>query len=140
MEAVLLGLGYFALAWASVQLTPYAGGVAYVWPAGGVALATLLLAPRRHWPYILFAVFAANALNALAGGHSLEVAALFAVPNVLMAGGSAWLLLRLSGRPATLASVRGVLVFTLVAAVGDERGRRSAWALPFPTSSTAGIS
>ena len=78
----------------------------------------MLLAPRRHWPYILLAVFAANAINALADGHSLEVAALFAVPNVLVAGGSAWLLLRLSGRPATLASVRGVLVFTLVAAVG----------------------
>ncbi len=118
LEALLLGLGYFALAWVSVQLTPYAGGVAYVWPAGGVALAVLLLAPRRHWPYILSAVFAANAINALAGGHSLEVAGLFAVPNVLVAGGSAWLLLRLSGRPATLANVRGVLVFTLVAAVG----------------------
>lgn len=114
----MLGLGYFALAWVSVQLTPYAGGVAYVWPAGGVALAILLLAPRRHWLYILSAVFAANALNALAGGHTLEVAVLFAVPNVLVAGGSAWLLLRLSGRPATLANVRGVLVFTLVAAVG----------------------
>ncbi len=118
LEALLLGLGYFALAWVSVQVTPYAGGVAYVWPAGGVALATLLLAPRWHWPYILLAVFAANAINALADGHSLEVAVLFAVPNVLCAGGSAWLLLRLSGRPATLASVRGVLVFTLVAAVG----------------------
>jgi signal transduction histidine kinase/CheY-like chemotaxis protein len=118
LEALLLGLSYFALAWASVQLTPYAGGVAYVWPAGGVALATLLLAPRRHWPYILFAVFAANVLNALAAGHSLVVAGLFAVPNVLVAWGSAWLLLRLSGRPPTLANVRGVLVFTLVAAVG----------------------
>jgi signal transduction histidine kinase/CheY-like chemotaxis protein len=118
LQALLLGLGYFALAWVSVQVTPYAGGVAYVWPAGGVALATLLLAPRWHWPYILLAVFAANAINALADGHSLEVAVLFAVPNVLCAGGSAWLLLRLSGRPATLASMRGVLVFTLVAAVG----------------------
>jgi signal transduction histidine kinase/CheY-like chemotaxis protein len=118
LEALLLGLSYFALAWVSVQLTPYAGGVAYVWPAGGVALATLLLAPRWHWSYILLAVFAANAINALADGHSLEVAVLFAVPNVLCAGGSAWLLLRLSGRLATLASVRGVLVFTLVAAVG----------------------
>ncbi len=117
-QAVLLGLSYFALAWLSVQLTPYAGGIAYVWPAGGVALATLLLAPRRHWPYILSAVFAANALNALAGGHNPQVAALFALPNVLLAGGSAWLLLRLSGRPPTLASVRGVLIFTMVSAVG----------------------
>jgi signal transduction histidine kinase/ActR/RegA family two-component response regulator len=117
-EALLLGLAYFALAWVSVQLTPYAGGVAYVWPAGGVALATLLLAPRRHWPYILCAVFAANALYALTDGHSLLVATLFAVPNVLMPGASAWLLLRLSVRPPTLASVRGVLVFTLVAPVG----------------------
>jgi signal transduction histidine kinase/CheY-like chemotaxis protein len=117
-EALLLGLAYFALAWVSVQLTPYAGGVAYVWPAGGVALATLLLAPRRHWPYILCAVFAANALYALTDGHGLLVAALFAVPNVLMPGGSAWLLLRLSGRPPTLANLRGVLVFTLVAPVG----------------------
>ena len=117
-EAVLLGVSYFALAWLSVQLTPYAGGIAYVWPAGGVALATLLLAPRRHWPYILSAVFAANALNALADGHSPQVAALFALPNVLLAGGSAWLLLRLSGRPPTLASVRGVLIFTMVSAVG----------------------
>ena len=118
LEAVLLGVGYFALAWVSVKLTPYAGGIAYVWPAGGVALATLLLAPRRHWPYILTAVFAANTLNAVAGGHGLLVAVLFAVPNVLVAGGSAWLLLRLSGRPPQLASVRGVLVFTLVAGVG----------------------
>jgi len=118
LEAALLGAGYFALAWVSVKLTPYAGGIAYVWPAGGVALATLLLAPRRHWPYILAAVFAANMLNAVAGGHSLLVAVLFAVPNVLVSGGSAWLLLRLSGRPPQLASVRGVLVFTLVAAVG----------------------
>jgi signal transduction histidine kinase/ActR/RegA family two-component response regulator len=118
LEAVLLGVGYFALAWVSVEITPYAGGIAYVWPAGGVALATLLLAPRRHWPHILAAVFAANTLNAVTGGHSLLVAVLFALPNVLVSGGSAWLLLRLSGRPPQLASVRGVLVFTLVAAVG----------------------
>jgi signal transduction histidine kinase/ActR/RegA family two-component response regulator len=118
LQAVLLGLGYFALAWVSVKLTPYAGGIAYVWPAGGVALAALLLAPRRHWPYILVAVFAANMLNALAGDHGPLVAALFALPNVLVAGGSAWLLLRLVGRPLQLANMRGVLIFTLVAAVG----------------------
>jgi hypothetical protein len=28
LEAALLGVGYFALAWVSVKLTPYAGGIA----------------------------------------------------------------------------------------------------------------
>jgi integral membrane sensor domain MASE1 len=88
LEAALLGVGYFVLAWVSVKLTPYAGGIVYVWPAGGVALATLLLAPRRHWLYILTAGFAGNTLNALAGDHSVLVAVLFAVPNVLVSGGS----------------------------------------------------
>jgi signal transduction histidine kinase/CheY-like chemotaxis protein len=118
VEALLLGFAYFALTWVSVQLTPYAGGVAYVWPAGGVALATLLLAPRRHWLHILCAVFAANTLYALSAGHGALVAALFAIPNVLLPGAAAWLLLRLSGRPPALASVRGVLVFMLVAPIG----------------------
>ena len=42
-----VGSVYFALAWLSTHLTPRAGDIAYLWPAGGFVLGLLLVAPKR---------------------------------------------------------------------------------------------
>jgi signal transduction histidine kinase len=107
--AVLLGL----------QLQVSRPSVAAFWPASGLALAALLLLPRRHWPGILGAAvvadLGANALlrPELAGiGPGLYVAGVGALESLI----GAWLVTRFAGNPVDFADVRRTLAFVVTVA------------------------
>ena len=112
-----LGAAYFVLAWISTKLVPHVSEIGYLWPAGGLATGALLVARTRRWPWLLTSVAVANTVNALATDHSLAVAIAYAVPNAVLPGLAAWLMLRLVKRPVRLSTMRTVLVFAGVAAL-----------------------
>ncbi|MGE5615775.1 MAG: MASE1 domain-containing protein, partial [Bacillota bacterium] len=58
--AILVGLGYWALARYSLSLPVKASGISYIWPADGLALGSLLCVRRRYWPLMLAGVFLGN--------------------------------------------------------------------------------
>jgi diguanylate cyclase (GGDEF)-like protein/PAS domain S-box-containing protein len=60
--ALLVGVGYWALASFSLALPVSSSGISYIWPADGLALGALLCARARRWPYYLAAVFLGNIL------------------------------------------------------------------------------
>jgi signal transduction histidine kinase len=82
--------------WLAVQLgllvVAQPEGVASIWPASGLALAVLLLSPKRQWSILLTIIFVTNALGNLMGGNSLPVSLGFALANALEALLAAWLL------------------------------------------------
>ena len=74
----IAGLALFALAyWLAVRfglwLEFQPQHIASIWPVSGLALAVLLLRPRREWPGLLGVVFVTNALGNWMGGHNLLV-------------------------------------------------------------------
>lgn len=79
----VLAAVYFGAAHLGLLLATVHGNVSPVWPAAGVALASLLLGGIRLWPGILIGAFAANAVTevpwpvaiGIAGGNTLEAVA-----------------------------------------------------------------
>ncbi|MBF0619407.1 MAG: PAS domain S-box protein [Candidatus Omnitrophica bacterium] len=88
-----------------------------VWPAGGVGLASLLLSPRRLWPAIILALFAAgNVANILE--HRLLINSLgFMTANVMESLGCAWLIIRLCGPVVRFDRVQEIWALLLAATV-----------------------
>ena len=80
-----------------------------VWPPSGVGLAALLLSPRRLWPLILLAVFAAgNAANLIEHRPLLNSLG-FMTANVIESLGCACLMTRLCGDSVRFDRVKAVL-------------------------------
>ena len=77
--AVLVGASYWMLARYSLALPVKSSGISYIWPADGVALASLLLARPRAWPIYLCAIFAGNFL---ASSKPVELNILYSLFNV----------------------------------------------------------
>src|SRR4051794_27993412 len=73
LACVTVGVAYFALAWLSTHLTPRAGDIAYIWPAGGFVLALLLVAPRRLWLAFALSALLGNMVHAQIVSHSLSL-------------------------------------------------------------------
>ncbi|HTS52825.1 MAG TPA: MASE1 domain-containing protein, partial [Burkholderiales bacterium] len=115
---VLIGAVYFALAWLSTRLTPRAGDIAYLWPAGGFALGVLLVAPNRLWLPFLGATFLADVLHAetitSALHKSVGYAALYFACLLL----ASLTLRRWVGAPLRLDNIRKVMLFVLIAPFG----------------------
>jgi integral membrane sensor domain MASE1 len=97
----------FRLAFLAQQVTT-------VWAPTGISLAALLLGGLRFWPAIWAGAFIANA------GTDAPVwtAAIVATGNTLEAVAATWALRRLRDFDVRLQSVRGVLAFLFIAAVG----------------------
>ena len=74
-----VGVAYYLLARYSLSLPVTASGISYIWPADGLALATLLLAPPRFWPAYLAAIFLGNFASS---NKPLGTAALYSLFNV----------------------------------------------------------
>ncbi len=134
--ALLLALVYLAGVIA-VLFRPEGSDVATWWPSAGVAVALLMLSPRRSWPWLCAGIAAASSLAGLTGGREVEIAALFAVCSTLEALVVAALLVPADGTGFLLDSpaaffrlargcVAGALVFGIgVGLVGGALGREA---------------
>ncbi|QOV91953.1 MASE1 domain-containing protein [Humisphaera borealis] len=115
-------LGLFFLAYVSaagftklVAIVPGTG--ISIWPASGLYIATLILAPRRTWPWwISAAVLAETAGNLLWFHNTVAVATLFCLGNALEAITGAALMRRFSKGPPRLETLREVLTLVALAA------------------------
>jgi diguanylate cyclase (GGDEF)-like protein/PAS domain S-box-containing protein len=91
---LIAGLVYFVVAYASIQLTRNSEGIATVWPASGVFLASLIQG-RRYWLSIGLAVAIAGVLSNLVTGTSLPNAVVFTAANLVEGFLVAWLFSRI---------------------------------------------
>src|SRR4051812_6183047 len=107
---IAFALIYFGLAAYAAVLPIHARIPLFIWPAHGVALGVLLVAPMRRWPVYLTLVVAATIAAGLTAGESVGAIARTALlgaaePLVVAAG-----LIRLSGR-IQIDTVRGLASF-----------------------------
>lgn len=88
-----------------------------IWPASGLFMAVLILAPGYSWPWWVLAGLLAELLgNAFWFGNPLPVAVLINIGNALEAMVGAWLVKRACGRSVRLETVREVLALTVLGA------------------------
>ena len=92
------GLIFFAfIYWLAVRsgllLVAKPEGIASIWPASGLALAALLIRPKREWRKLLAVIFVVNTLGNWGGGNSLPVSLGFALANILEPFLAAWVLI-----------------------------------------------
>jgi PAS domain S-box-containing protein len=111
LAIIILAAAYVAGAGMGFLLAPAHQVVSSAWPPAGIALAALVLFGTRLWPGVALGAFVANSLSGLEPG----VAAIIAAGNTAEAVAAAWLLGRLSFRPA-LERLRDVFSLMAVAA------------------------
>ena len=107
------GAVYYVLAAYAAGLPLQSGGPLFIWPAHGLALGTLLVAPARRWPVYLAIVLAVSVVVGLqigfAGSAVLGFAAInLAHPLVIAAG-----LTRLAGPKVEIGTLRGLASFLI---------------------------
>jgi PAS domain S-box-containing protein len=92
LDLVLLACAYWLVTRLGLMVVAQPEGIASIWPASGLALAVLLLNPKRRWSILLTVIFITNALGNLSAGNPLLVSLGFALANSLEALLAAWLL------------------------------------------------
>ena len=117
VELAVVAFAYWATVRLGLLLVARPEGIASVWPASGLALAVLLLRPKRQWAKLLAVIFVTNAAGNLHGGNSLPVSLGYALANTLEAGLGAWVLTALCKSKITFERTREVLALLVVAAV-----------------------
>ena len=114
LGAVLVAIGYWALARYSLGLPVRLSGISYIWPADGLALGTLLVVRRRFWPLYLAAVFVGNFV---ASNKAYDLALLYSAFNVSEPLLVAAMVTRFQGARPRIDSVRDSarLIFLILA-------------------------
>lgn len=110
-QITIVALSYFLVARIGLRLDAVGGFATLVWPASGIALASLLLGGFRLWPAVAIGAFAVN----YATGAPLVAALGIAFGNTAEALIGAYLLTRIGFRN-TLDRVRDVLAMIVLAA------------------------
>lgn len=88
-----------------------------IWPAGGLFIATLVVASRYSWPWWVLAGCLAELFSNFFWFHSpLPAAFLIYIGNALEAAVGAWLVNRTCRRPVRLETLQEVLAFVVLAA------------------------
>lgn len=133
IAAALAGV-YVLGVWA-VWFTPQSGSVAFWWPAAGVSVLLIAMAPRAWWPMLAVGIAATSIAANLTGGRTLVLSSAFGVANAAEAVTAGLLLKGASGRLIHLidlkdflrlvrAALAGATVFALLAssaiAITDE--------------------
>ena len=110
-------LAHLALCRLGDLLTVAGSQYATFWPASGLAVAALLLAPSRRWGWILAAVAASGTVSSATGGRPVWLSIPFTAGDLVEAWLAAWLLRRALGaeRP-DLGRVRQVMALVLLGA------------------------
>ena len=117
LRAVLFGTAYFVCAEVSRYLSVQRMTYVSFWLPSGLYLATLLLNPRRDWPWLILAALPANLAFDLIHGTRLAVILCFYVANTTQAVVGASLVKHfIAERPAlgTLKEFIGLLGFAAV--------------------------
>jgi len=104
----LLAAAYWLMVRAGLLLVAQPEGVASIWPVSGLALAVLLLNPKRRWSALLAVIFVTNAAGNLSGGNSLPVSLGFALVNTLEPLLAAWVLIYFCGATITFGRAREI--------------------------------
>jgi PAS domain S-box-containing protein len=92
-------------------------GIAVLWPASGVYLGVMLIAPRHLWPSLACAAGAGSLAAYLHGGSSFEVSVAFAVPSSAEGLLAAVLVERIAGGRFALESRRDLVALVVGGAV-----------------------
>lgn len=117
--ALAIGLAaVYLLGTGAVWFTPADGSVAYWWPAAGVSVALVALAPRAWWPAMAAGVAIVSTLANLSGGRTWEVAAAFGVANAVEAAVAGLMLKDERGRLIQLDDMRHFVRLVLAAVAG----------------------
>src|ERR1700743_2303504 len=88
-----------------------------IWPASGLFIATLALAPRHSWPWWILGGFLAGMSGNVLWFHSPPpAAALMYAGNALEAATGAWLVNWTCGRPVRLGTLQQVLALVVLGA------------------------
>jgi diguanylate cyclase (GGDEF)-like protein/PAS domain S-box-containing protein len=114
---VLLGLVYFVASAVMIRSTRFGGGVACLWIANGVLLASLITTPRRQWRDRILACVLANTIASGLFGLGWALAVPISLVSVGEAVLAAWLLDRWGARHDALDSLDRLFVFVLAAGV-----------------------
>ncbi|MGH3362276.1 MAG: MASE1 domain-containing protein, partial [Nocardioides sp.] len=81
LAALAALVGIYAAGTQSVLFAPEGGTVASWWPAAGIAVALIALAPRPWWPLLALGIVIASGAANVTGGRPLDVAAMFGLSN-----------------------------------------------------------
>jgi PAS domain S-box-containing protein len=92
-------------------------GIAVVWPASGVYLGVMLVAPRRAWSALACAAAVGSVAAYLHGGSSLQVSVAFAVPSSAEGLLGALLVERIARKRFALSGLRDLLALVVGGAV-----------------------
>ena len=109
-NVALLAVGYWVAVRVGLFLVVQPEGVASIWPASGVALAALLLNPRRRWPVLLAVIFLVNAGGNWSGGNPLSASLGFALANTLEPLFAGWVLTHFCGERITFRRIKEMVV------------------------------
>ncbi|WP_051259036.1 sensor domain-containing diguanylate cyclase [Chitinibacter tainanensis] len=104
-----LMLGYFLLAYLSIQLFRHGTSIAVIWFANGWAIISLADLPYRNWPRMLAAILISLLAANLASGDQLATAIQYVPGNLAEILLGAWLVRRQRLRTGFYYSVTGVL-------------------------------
>jgi integral membrane sensor domain MASE1 len=116
-KALLLAVAYLACAEIGDLLSIQSAFPTF-WPAAGLFFAVLLIADRKDWPALVAAVVVANVASDLMLGRDLLMALGFSAANTLEIIVGATLVGKLIGDRPKLDSLRQVVIFALVGAIG----------------------
>jgi PAS domain S-box-containing protein len=116
VPAAAFAILYFLTATLTDRLIGDAG-IAVLWPASGVYLGVMLLAPHRMWPMLACAAGAGSLAAYLYGGSSFEVSLAFAVPSSAEGLLGALLVERIARKRFKLGGMRDLFALVLGGAV-----------------------
>ena len=111
LQIVIVAIAYVIAARIGLSLDAVGGFATVVWPASGIALASLLLGGFRLWPAIAIGAFAANYLS----GAPAFAAVGISIGNTMEALAGAYFLAKVPGFRLQLDRVRDVLALMLLA-------------------------
>ncbi|MBW4331140.1 PAS domain S-box protein [Stakelama sp. CBK3Z-3] len=114
----LVAMLYAVSGWLGLQLATPPGYATLIWPASGIAVASLLLCGARLWPGIFIGSFAVNALNAGAAANGIDLiaclnAAVIAAGSTVQSLAALWLVRRRFGAWPDLTGIRSLIDFVI---------------------------
>lgn len=125
LRLAIVGLIYFAAASATVLLSRFDGGLAFLWVASAILIGVLAVRPERQWWPLLITCGIAGMLTTGLFGLGWRAAPVMMIANLSEAAIAAWLLRRNVNAPNPLGSLPWL--FRFVGAVGVIAPFMSAW-------------